>query len=135
MPHEMSRSLAIYPDGRHFVLGTEWHLRAFDSDGTPRWQRPTPAAVWATAVTADSRLVVAASDDGTIRWHRIDDGRELLALFPLADRRNWVAWTPERVYAAPPAPMGCCTGTSTMAWTTRLRPSRSMRSLRPDGPR
>jgi hypothetical protein len=106
MPHEMSRSLAIYPDGRHFVLGTEWHLRAFDSDGTPRWQRPTPAAVWATAVTADSRLVVAASDDGTIRWHRIDDGRELLALFPLADRRNWVAWTPEGVYAAPPGAHG-----------------------------
>jgi hypothetical protein len=106
MPHEMSRSLAIYPDGRHFVLGTEWHLRAFDADGTPRWRRPIPAAVWATAVTADGRLVVAASDDGTIRWHRMEDGRELLALFPLADRRNWVAWTPEGIYAATPGAHG-----------------------------
>jgi len=30
-------------------------------------------------------LVVAAYDDGTIRWHRMGDGRELLALYVLAD--------------------------------------------------
>jgi hypothetical protein len=30
----------------------------------------------------------------------MDDGRELLALFPMADRKNWVAWTPEGFYAA-----------------------------------
>jgi len=44
--------------------------------------------------------------DGTIRWHRMDDGRELLALFPLADRRNCVAWTPEGFYAATPGAHG-----------------------------
>jgi WD40 repeat protein len=104
--YETSRSLAIHPDGRRFVLGTEWHLRAFDVDGTPRWTQPASAVVWATAITADGRLVVAAVGDGTIRWHRLDDGRELLALFPLADRRNWVAWTPEGVYAATPGAHG-----------------------------
>lgn len=30
----------------------------------------------------------------------MDDGRELLALFPLGDRKNWVTWTPEGVFAA-----------------------------------
>ena len=30
---ETSRSLAIHPDQRRFVLGTEWSLRAFDADG------------------------------------------------------------------------------------------------------
>jgi hypothetical protein len=25
----------------------------------------------------------------------MDDGRELLALYVLADKQNWVAWTPE----------------------------------------
>ena len=30
----------------------------------------------------------------------MNDGRELLAFFPLEDRENWVAWTPEGVYAA-----------------------------------
>ena len=104
--HEISRSLAIHPDGRRFILGTEWRLRAFDAEGTLRWQRQAPDIVWATAITADGRLVVAAHGDGTIRWHRIDDGREVLALFPLADRRNWVAWTPEGVYAATPGAHG-----------------------------
>jgi uncharacterized caspase-like protein len=44
--------------------------------------------------------VIAAYGDGTIRWHRLDDGRELLALYVLADKQNWVAWTPEGFYAA-----------------------------------
>lgn len=105
-PYERSRSLAIHPDGRRFVLGTEWRLRAFDADGTPRWTQPAPAPVWATNITADGRLVVAACGDGTLRWHRMEDGSELLALFPLADRRNWVAWTPEGVYAATPGAHG-----------------------------
>src|SRR4029077_12649951 len=46
------------------------------------------------------RLVVVAYGDGTIRWHRMDDGRELLALYVLADKQNWVAWTPEGFYGA-----------------------------------
>jgi Caspase domain len=82
------------------VLGASWTLRAFDADGTARWMRPSPAAVWATNITADGRLVVAAVGDGTLRLHRVDDGSELLALFPLSDRRNWVARTPEGFYAA-----------------------------------
>jgi hypothetical protein len=30
----------------------------------------------------------------------MDDGKELLAFFPLTNRKNWVSWTPEGVYAA-----------------------------------
>jgi hypothetical protein len=50
--------------------------------------------------------VVAAYGDGTIRWHRMDDGRELLALFVLKDKQNWVAWTPEGFYGATPGAFG-----------------------------
>jgi hypothetical protein len=32
----------------------------------------------------------------------MSDGRELLAVMPLADRTNWVAWTPDGFYAATP---------------------------------
>jgi WD40 repeat protein len=99
-PHEMSRSLAIAPLGRRFVLGTDWRLRAFDADGTLRWTQTAPSAVWATNIAADGRLVVAGYGDGTLRWHHIEDGREVLSLFPLADRSNWIAWTPEGFYAA-----------------------------------
>lgn len=98
--YENSRSLAIHPDGTRFVLGTDWCLRAFDAAGAALWQRLVPGTAWAVNITADGRLVVAAYGDGTIRWHRMDDGRELFAFFPLVDRTNWVAWTPEGIYAA-----------------------------------
>ena len=99
-PYENSRSLAIHPKGDRFVLGAEWSLRAFDAQGTPLWTRAAPGVVWAVNITGDGRLVVAAYADGTIRWHRMSDGAELLAFMPLADRTNWVAWTPEGFYAA-----------------------------------
>jgi hypothetical protein len=62
--------------------------------------------VWTVNITGDGRLVVAAYGDGTIRWHRMDDGRELLALQVLNDKKNWVAWTPEGFYDATPGAFG-----------------------------
>jgi WD40 repeat protein len=64
------------------------------------WQRAAPSIVWAVNISGDGRLVIAGYGDGTIRWHRMDDGRELLALYVLADKQNWVAWTPEGFYGA-----------------------------------
>jgi WD40 repeat protein len=102
-PFEMSRSLAIAPDGRRFALGTEWNLRLFDATGRSLWTRPVPDSVWTLNISADGRFVIAAYGDGTIRWHRLDDdGREVLALFPHADRKRWVAWTPEGYFDASP---------------------------------
>jgi WD40 repeat protein len=105
-PYEMSRSVAIDPGKERFVLGAEWSLRAFNVNGTPLWTRAAPGPVWAVNITGDSRLVVAAYGDGTIRWHRMSDGVELLAFMPLPDRTNWVAWTPEGFYAATPGAHG-----------------------------
>ncbi|MHC4430192.1 MAG: hypothetical protein ACYS0D_16575, partial [Planctomycetota bacterium] len=80
--------------------------RAFDAKGEALWRRPIPGVVWAVNITGDGRLVVAGYGDGTIRWHRMGDGREVLAFFPLVDRTNWVAWTPEGFYAATPGAHG-----------------------------
>jgi WD40 repeat protein len=98
--YDMSRSLAVHPDGNRFVLGTSWYLLAIDAKGERLWTRHGPGEVWAVNISGDGRLIVAAYADGTIRWHRMDDGRELLALFVLADKQNWVAWTPEGFYGA-----------------------------------
>jgi outer membrane protein assembly factor BamB len=99
--YERSRSLAIHPaEGGRFVLGADWSLQAIDAKGEQLWQRGVPSNAWAVNITADGRLVVATYGDGTIRWHRMDDGRELLALYVLADKQNWVAWTPEGFYGA-----------------------------------
>ena len=105
-PHERSQSLAVHPDGSRFLLGTEWYLRAYNAKGKRLWFRDVPGAAWAVNIAGDGRLAIAAYGDGTIRWHRMDDGRELLALYVLADKQNWVAWTPEGFYAATPGAFG-----------------------------
>ena len=70
------------PGTEHFVLGTDWSLRLFDRNGHDVWPaRPVPGAAWHVNVTGDQRLIIAAYDDGTIRWYRVSDGKELLALF------------------------------------------------------
>jgi uncharacterized caspase-like protein len=103
---EISRSLAIHPDHDRFVLGAQFSLQAFKANGERLWQRTVPGEAFAVNITGDGRLVVAAYGDGTIRWHRMDDGRELLTLMVLADKTNWVAWTPEGFYGATPGAFG-----------------------------
>jgi WD40 repeat protein len=99
---ETSRSLAIAPDRQSFALGTEWYLRLFDRGGKQRWEVPAPAVTWAVNIPRDGRTVIAAFGDGTIRWFRIEDGKELLAFFPAADRKRWVLWSPSGYYDASP---------------------------------
>lgn len=61
---------------------------------------PVFAPTQAVNLTPDGRLALAAFGDGTIRWFRADDGTELLAFFPHADRQRWVLWTPGGYYHA-----------------------------------
>jgi WD40 repeat protein len=97
-PGEVARSLAMAPGERSFVLGTEWFLRHFNSDGAVLWERRMPAAAWAVNISADGRWVVAGLGDGSIRWLRLGDGAEQLALFVHADRERWIVWTPSGYY-------------------------------------
>ncbi len=101
-PSEFFRRLAIADDKSGFVLGSEWNLRRFSRSGDLVWQVETPSVAWAVALSGDGRLVVAGYGDGTIRWYRWSDGAEVLAFFPHADRKRWVAWTPSGYYAASP---------------------------------
>ena len=98
--NESARSLAVAPDARSFLLGTDWWLRAYDAGGELLWLRATPEVAWAIDITADGRLAIVAYGDGTIRWYRMSDGVELLAFMPLANRRDWIAWTPEGFFDA-----------------------------------
>ena len=100
--NEMSRSLAIAPDGDHFLLGTDYAIRLFNRRGQEVWNAPAPDVAWAVNISDDGRLVLAAYGDGTIRWYRMTDGKELLAFFPHGDRKRWVLWTPSGYYDASP---------------------------------
>lgn len=101
-PYEISRSLAIAPDGESFLLGTDWYLRLFDRSGKERWEMPVPGAAWAVNIAGNGRVAVAALSDGTIRWYRLTDGKEFLAFFPHKDKKRWVLWTPSGYYDASP---------------------------------
>lgn len=100
--NEMARCLAVAPDNQQFVLGTEWNVRCFDANGKVKWSVAAPGTTWAVNVTPNGKSVLAAFADGTIRWYRLTDGQELCALFPHADHKRWVLWTPSGYYDCSP---------------------------------
>lgn len=83
-----------------FVLGTNWNLYAADAQGKMLWKTPTQAYTWAVNITDNQQAVVAAMDDGTIRWYRLSDGQLLLTLYVHATTQQWVLWTPSGYYDA-----------------------------------
>ena len=99
---EISRSLAISKSNEWFVLGTSSSLRRIQANKTVKWVIRPVADALAVNVSNDGRLVVAALRDGTIRWYRADNGRELVALFPHQDRKRWILFTPEGYYDSSP---------------------------------
>lgn len=85
---------AISSDGSFFVTGTDSGLLRYDRRGGRKWSVSLPMPVLSVNLSAGGRLAVAACGDGTIRWHRTSDGRELLAFLPHADGKRWVMWVP-----------------------------------------
>ena len=76
----------------------------------------------------DGRVVVTADGDGAIRWHRADDGRELLALQVLPNKGDpskwdWVLWTPEGFYEATPG------AEDVLKWVVNHGPDRAATTL------
>jgi WD40 repeat protein len=101
-PHENARSLAFTPDGQYFLLGTDFYLRLFDRNGSLHGSIQAPTGIQAVNVSDDGRFIVVACGDGTMRWYRTKDGRELLSFFPHGDGKRWVLWSPSGFYDASP---------------------------------
>lgn len=100
--YESSRSIAIRPDKQGFVLGANWSVRAYDRNAKQLWRFQAQSVPWGLNITRNGQIVVAALGDGSIRWHRVSDGKRLLSLFIDAKNRSWVAWTPKGYYSASP---------------------------------
>ncbi|MDZ4164522.1 MAG: caspase family protein [Smithellaceae bacterium] len=100
--HETSFSLAVAPGKDSFLLGTHFYLRYFDQHGHEKWQISVPDAAWSVNIARDGQLCAAAFGDGTIRWYRVADGKELLAFFPHNDRKRWILWSASGYYDASP---------------------------------
>jgi WD40 repeat protein len=100
--YEYARSLAIAPDHQRFLLAANWSLRLFDRQGVQQWSKPVPGFSRTVNIAGNGQVAVAAFSDGTLRWYRLHDGKELLAFFPHSDRKRWVIWTPTGYYDASP---------------------------------
>ncbi len=100
---ELCRSVSVSPDGDTVILGTGWYLRAYNAEAELLWKIPSPGENWAVNCSADGKTVVVGLGDGTLRWYRLSDGKELLNLFVHSDCKRWVLWTPSGYYACSPS--------------------------------
>jgi WD40 repeat protein len=98
---EMVRSFAVDSKDQAIVLGTDFALRVYDKSGELLWKNVlSSGSAWNVAVTSNGQLAVATLSDGTIRWYRMSDGEEVLALFIHANQKDWVLWRPDGYYAS-----------------------------------
>jgi WD40 repeat protein len=95
------RAESVSVQDQRVLLGTHFGIHAFDDTGREAWVA-TSGPTYRVNQSGDGRVVVAAVDDGTIRWYRASDGLLLLSLFVTADGDRWIAYTPQGYYAASP---------------------------------
>ena len=98
--YEMARSYAIAPDGRSVLLGTEWAIRRLDLQAKELWSQKLSAVVWSVNIAQSGELAVAALSDGTVRWYRMRDGKEIVSFFAHGSGLDWMAWTPDGYYTS-----------------------------------
>ncbi len=96
--NEIAQSVDISKVQNNIILGTDWNLYCLDGAGEKKWEIPGPGCAWAVKITGNGKAVIAAFGDGTIRWYRMSDGKELLALFAHPDNKRWVLWAPSGYY-------------------------------------
>jgi WD40 repeat protein len=99
---DFSRGLAISPEKDTFLIGSKFFLYLFDRQGNQKWVVRVVGEAHAVNISPDGRFALAALSDGTVRWYRMKDGKELLAYFPHADKKRWILWTPSGYYDASP---------------------------------
>lgn len=101
---ENNRSVDINSNATEIVFGAdEGQIFKTDSSGNILWATKTSVGgVWAVNISGNDKVVVTALSDGTIRWFRMEDGKELLAYYLDTDKKRWVLFTPSGYYDASP---------------------------------
>jgi WD40 repeat protein len=100
--HDTARCASAGPQSDRFSLGSDFQLTRYTLMGKAAWSIKPPGITWVVNESANGHFIIAGHNDGTIRWYRESDGKELLALFPHADRKRWVLWTPQGYYDCSP---------------------------------
>ncbi len=95
---EISNCVDISKANKNITLGTAWNVYCLNALGEKMWEIPAPGYASELKITGNGKAVIVAFNDGTIRWYRMSDGRELLALYAHPDNKRWVLWTPSGYY-------------------------------------
>jgi WD40 repeat protein len=82
------------------LIGKNAVIKLYDRAGRMLFTSYMGSTVARVNLSKDGRLAVAAMIDGTIRWFRTRDGKELLAISFNRSMDEWVAFTPTGYYAA-----------------------------------
>lgn len=100
-PNEQLRAYAINPVNQaNMLLGSDWSLRLVDQKGAPIWDKQSYGVVWNVNISSNGAFAIASYSDGTIRWHSMKNGDEILALFPHKNGKDWVLWKPDGYYSS-----------------------------------
>jgi WD40 repeat protein len=98
---ERALSAAVSPNKDSFFLGSDFALRKYDAAAKGILGiDPGAASPWGLNASQDGRYIVAASEDGTVRWYRQDNLKEVVALFVQPHDGRWILWTPQGYYLA-----------------------------------
>lgn len=98
--NELALSTSVSKAGERVAIGTNFFVRCYDEAGRELWRASAPGSVWQVNISGDGRWLIAGFSDGSLRWYRMRDGVEQLALLPHPDGTRWVAWTPQGYFAA-----------------------------------
>jgi hypothetical protein len=93
---------AVSSVARRVLVAERLAIHVLDDAGKEVCAAAIPARCDYVNVSNDGRLIVGGLNDGTIRWYRMSDAREVLAFFPHADGKPWVMWTPSGYYDCSP---------------------------------
>jgi len=95
---ENSQCVDILPSGERMVFGADNNVYCLDKNGGIIWKQPSFDQCSAIKITGNEQMVVAAFNDGTVCWYRMNDGGKLATLFTHPDNRRWVMWTDAGFY-------------------------------------
>lgn len=95
--YECCRSVDIADNKNEFVIGSEWNLTCFSDKGAQNWKTSCQSVAWSVNISGNNKVVCAAMSDGTIRWYRMVDGKNILSLFAHPDKR-WILWSESGYY-------------------------------------
>jgi WD40 repeat protein len=90
-------------DDSGVVTAALWSIRCYDRNGKLRWLAPCARQAYEVVSSSDGKLVVASSQDGTVRWYRTRDGSEALSLYIDPVTKDWVRWTGQGYYDCSPS--------------------------------